>query len=196
MTIDRTEPTDHTVAPSRTNETGHSPATTPSCGRRRFLRTAGGLAVAGMLAGCTDGRAGGGSGTNGEGGETSVDDWLAETDNYDAVADRTGEGAVTVAVGPGGNEFVFEPPAIRVDPGTTVTWQWVGSGHHNVVATDGAFDSGDPEAGGTFEHTFGTAGTALYYCEPHESMGMKGAVVVAGSDDGTAADATSSPVSR
>ena len=80
--------------------------------------------------------------------------------------------------------MTFAPAAVRVSPGTTVTWKWVGDGYHNVVEVDGAFDSGSPGRGGTFEHTFDGVGVARYYCGPHRSAGMKGAVVVEGDGDG------------
>ncbi len=150
--------------------------------RRTFLGTTGGLVVAGLLAGCSSDENDGGAT-----GKSSVGEWLSKTNNYDSVADMTRKKAVTVEVGPSENEFVFEPPAIRIDAGTAVTWKWVGSGHHNVVAADGGFESGPPEERATFEHTFDSVGTTLYYCQPHKSMGMKGAVVVAGGDEGTGA---------
>ena len=157
--------------------------------RRQFVRATAGLLAVGALAGCTDaGGAGNGGGSGGSGGSTSVDEWLNGTDNYDGVVDETGSGSVTVTVGPDGNELVFEPAAVRVDPGTTVTWEWAGTGHHNVVAKDGSFDSGSPVSGGTFEHTFDAPGTALYYCDPHRSLGMKGAVVVEAGGEGDSTD--------
>jgi halocyanin-like protein len=151
--------------------------------RRRFLYTAGGVAVAGLFAGCTDNGSSGNTGADDGSEGASVDEWLADTDNYDgSVTDMTGKTSVTVKVGPENNEYVFAPAAIRITPGTMVTWQWIGSGYHNVVARNGQFKSGEPAQNATFEHTFETAGTNLYYCEPHKSMGMKGAVIVAGSD--------------
>jgi len=118
------------------------------------------------------------------GGTSAVDEYLAETSNYDGtVTDRTGRSRVTVAVGAQGNGggFAFGPAAVRVDTGTTVVWQWTGEGgQHNVVAEDETFDSGDPVArsDATFEYTFGESGTWLYYCSPHKALEMKGAVVV------------------
>lgn len=173
---------------------GRHGSTRTGIARRGYLRATGGLVAAGFLAGCSgDGNGNGGDGGGGDGDERSVDEWLSETGNYDSVTEMTGEEAVTVEVGPQQNEYVFEPPAVRIDPGTTVTWKWVGSGYHNVVATDGGFESGSPEERTTFEHTFDSTGTALYYCQPHKSMGMKGAVVV--SDDGTDAEETSNGAS-
>ncbi|WP_227373724.1 halocyanin domain-containing protein [Haladaptatus halobius] len=174
----------------RTKFDGGQTSDSSSAGRERrsFLRAVGGLAVAGLLAGCTDD---GNDGDGGGGGASSVDEWLSNTDNYDSVRDMTDKDAVTVEVGPESNEMAFAPPAIRVRPGTTVTWKWVGSGHHNVVAEGGEFDSGSPETGATFEHTFETPETVLYYCEPHKSAGMKGAIVVEGDGDGENAGNTS-----
>lgn len=112
-----------------------------------------------------------------------VEAFLANTSNYDGLVDHTGEDAVTVEVGVGDNGLLFGPPAIRVDPGTTVVWEWTGQGGtHNVAEVDGAFRSGDAVADSstTFEHTFEEGGVAKYVCESHESIDMKGAVVVGG----------------
>ena len=114
--------------------------------------------------------------------EFDYGDWFADTDNFDGTADRTGQSSVTVSVGASGNggAFAFDPPAVHVDPGTTVTWEWTGNGgNHNVVAQDDSFTSGDPvnDGGTTFEQTFDSAGMTKYVCSPHESLGMKGAVV-------------------
>ncbi|WP_396613627.1 halocyanin domain-containing protein (plasmid) [Haloferax sp. S1W] len=114
---------------------------------------------------------------------TDLDTWLENTSNYDGVVDKTGLSRVEVTVGSEANSgaFGFGPAAVRVTKGTTVVWRWTGAGgSHNVVHTDGAFESelvGDE--GHTFEHTFDETGTFPYSCVPHESMGMKGAVVVA-----------------
>jgi halocyanin-like protein len=68
-----------------------------------------------------------------------------------------------------------------VSPETTVVWEWTGEGGaHNVVAEDESFESELlSEYGETFEYTFSEPGTVRYYCGPHKSLGMKGAVVVA-----------------
>ena len=128
--------------------------------------------------------------------QSTFDGWFDDVSNYDGVVDRTGESEVTVEVGASGNggNFAFGPAAVRVDPGTTVVWEWTGNGgSHNVVADDGSFESemvGD--AGHTFEQTFEQAGVSKYVCTPHETMGMKGAVVVGGD---AAADAPAAAAS-
>ena len=90
---------------------------------------------------------------------------------------------MTVTVGgEANNGWSFAPPAIHVDNGTEVVWEWSGEGGaHNVVAEEGAdFSSGSPvaEAGTTYSHTFESDGIVTYFCEPHLSVGMKAAVVV------------------
>ena len=99
--------------------------------------------------------------------------------------DRTGEATVTVAVGADGG-FSFAPAHVRIDAGTTVSWEWTGyGGGHNVYAVDGSFASDlVAGAGHTFERTFETPGTVEYVCTPHQTRGMRGtvAVVPAGGD--------------
>jgi len=117
---------------------------------------------------------------------TDLTDWFSNTSNADGVVDETGKSEVTVEVGVQGNgsAFAFGPAAVRVDPGTTVVWEWTGKGTpHNVVAEDGSYQSEMiSEAGATFSHTFESAGVSKYACVPHKTMGMKGAVVVGDAD--------------
>lgn len=123
-----------------------------------------------------------GSETNGGSESTEFGGWFDNVANFDGVVDKTGQSEVTIMVGAEGNGggFAFDPAAITVDPGTTVVWEWTGKGStHNVADDDGSFESEmTDEAGHTFSHTFDVAGTFKYKCVPHESMGMKGAVVV------------------
>ena len=109
--------------------------------------------------------------------------YLDNVSNYDeTLTDATGQGEVTVQVGTEGNGgfFAFDPPAIQIDPGTTIVWEWTGEGvPHNVVDEGGAFESELlSEAGATFEYTFEETGVFTYYCDPHKALGMKAAVVV------------------
>ena len=162
--------------------------------RRTVLKATGATAVAGLLAGCSAGGSndGGNGGTENVGDEESgsgesmdFDGWFDDVDTYDGVVDETSSDAVTVTVGGEGNggTFSFDPTAVKVGSGTTVTFEWA-SDTHNVVVEDqpdGAGWEGHEtieNQGFSFEHTFETAGTYTYFCEPHKSMGMKGAVVV------------------
>lgn len=168
------------------------PRTEKSCrfatDRRNFLRAVGGLTTIGLLTGCMGGMS---KNANADGeSASSVDGWLAETDNYGSITDMTGESAVTIEVGPESNEHVFTPAAVHIDPETTVTWKWIGSGYHNVVDRDGQFESGEPEETATFEHAFETTGTYFYYCTPHKSVGMKGVLLVGDNSDSTSRNST------
>ena len=72
----------------------------------------------------------------------------------------------------------FDPAALEVSAGTTVTWTNNGESPHTVTASDGSFDSGNLDPGATFSHTFDQAGEFSYVCEYHEAEGMVGAVTV------------------
>ncbi|WP_299262192.1 halocyanin domain-containing protein [Halorientalis sp.] len=162
---------------SRHMETERSNESDGAASRRGFLRTAATAgAAAGVAAGAT-GTATAQDGTEMGSNGPSFDGWLADTTNYDGeVVDMTGQDAVTIAVG--GDGLVFDPPAVQVDPGTTITWEWQG-GRHNVVGENRDFDSGDPvsETGATFEQTLEEDGVVKYLCEPHQGV-MQGVVVV------------------
>lgn len=105
-----------------------------------------------------------------------------------------GGGSETVAVG-SGSGLSFDPEELTIAPGTTVTWEWTGQGGaHNVVADDGAFNSGPPEDGDdiTFSHTFSETGEFPYHCAPHEGVGMVGTVIV--QEGGSSASAAATEV--
>jgi len=74
--------------------------------------------------------------------------------------------------------FSFTPQTLIVSVGDTVRWENI-SGTHNVLANDGSFTSGNPAlAFWAYSHAFTTAGDNPYYCEPHQSMGMTGTIIV------------------
>ena len=67
-------------------------------------------------------------------------------------------------------QFAFDPPALEVAAGTTVTWTNQDPAPHTVTADDGSFASEILEPGMTFDFTFATAGTYAYSCQIHPSM--------------------------
>ncbi|ELZ91452.1 halocyanin precursor-like protein [Haloferax mucosum ATCC BAA-1512] len=162
--------------------------------RRRFLHATVASSGLALLAGCTAGgsQSGDESGGSGDGSESTTtadvesrdfDGWFDRTSNYEGVYDMTDKDAVTVAVGVSGNSgaYAFDPAAVRVAPGTTVTWEWTGSGGaHNVVERENDSFQSELTAteGHTFEYTFEDSGEYRYVCVPHETFGMVGAVVV------------------
>ena len=155
--------------------------------RREFLQTAGGAAGAAAAVSAASPAAGaeaeGGDGGGGGGAPPDFGGWLDNVGNYDGnVVDARGESEVTIAVGASGNggNLAFDPPAVHVDTGTTIVWEWTGEGSsHNVVEESGAFESDlSAEEGFTYEQTLSESGIVNYYCNPHRGQGMKASVVV------------------
>jgi plastocyanin len=63
-----------------------------------------------------------------------------------------------------------------VPVGGTITWTNMGAQAHSVTATDGSFDAGLVDPGGSASIEFDTAGTFAYVCTPHPWM--RGVVTV------------------
>lgn len=75
----------------------------------------------------------------------------------------------------------YQPSALTVSAGQTVTWRNSGLGPHTVTADSGQFDSEKLESGETFSYTFALPGTYLYSCTIHPTMHGKVVVLPAGS---------------
>jgi len=71
--------------------------------------------------------------------------------------------------------FAFNPPAITIKKGQTITWTNNDSASHTITST-GNFDSGVIAPGGQWSFTFNQTGTFDYICTIHPTM--KGTVVV------------------
>jgi halocyanin-like protein len=151
--------------------------------RRSLLKRAGGAATVGAV------------GTAASSTATAQSDlyggYLSETGNFDGTtADATGMDEITLTVGAGNQGLLFDPAAVVVDPGTTISWEWTGNGgQHNVYNDDELsgveerlFDSGEPinDSGVLYDFTFEESadGTHPYACSPHRALGMRGVVVV------------------
>jgi plastocyanin len=93
------------------------------------------------------------------------------------------------------DQFQFQPAALTVPRGTTVTWMNTGQQQHTVTddpskaasAADAKlpsggqpWDSGLIDGGKTFTHTFDTPGEYAYFCMPHEALGMVARITVSG----------------
>src|SRR6056297_698017 len=107
----------------------------------------GGGTPAGTEGGNATGTEGGTAGGEGGGGPPDFGGFLDDVGNFDgSVTDARGQDSVTVAVGAQGNggAFAFDPPAVHVDNGATVQFEWTGQGGgHNVVQDGGdTLDSG------------------------------------------------------
>lgn len=64
----------------------------------------------------------------------------------------------------------FDPPALDVLVGTTVTWRNDDATNHTVTAADDTFGSGYIPPGGSFSHTFARQGSYAITCTIHRSM--------------------------
>lgn len=77
--------------------------------------------------------------------------------------------------GPGTDEvfiqnMAFNPNSITVTVNTTITWTNKDGVAHTVTSDSGLFDSGSIPSGGTYSHTFTTAGSFSYHCTVHPYM--------------------------
>ncbi len=70
----------------------------------------------------------------------------------------------------------FDPAAIVVPAGTSVTWVNQGTLSMTVTSPDGLFDSDEIPPGSSYTTTFDTPGTFRYFCVPYPHM--KGMVIV------------------
>jgi len=91
--------------------------------------------------------------------------------------------AVTVEVSAIHATLRFSPAQVNISVGDTVNWTGLGGGH-NVAADDGSFRSGNAGAVPSFSHTFTSAGSFGYHCEPHQGFGMVGTMNVSGGGGG------------
>ena len=74
-------------------------------------------------------------------------------------------------------DFAFEPARLEVAVGTTVAWTNRGEAPHTATAEDGAFDTGQLDAGAVARVAFEARGTYAYACLFHPEM--TGTIVVA-----------------
>ena len=91
------------------------------------------------------------------------------------------------------NSLKYVPEDVTISAGQTVVWTNTSSTFHTVtndpaLAKDRRhaqlppeaqpFDSGNIAPGEVFQHTFEVPGTYVYFCIPHETMGMIGKITV------------------
>lgn len=78
------------------------------------------------------------------------------------------------------SDFKYDPEAIRVKAGGTVTWNNSDAAKHNAqteAGAEGEFNTGDLENGDSKKVTFKEAGEFSYYCIYHRFMEAKVEVV-------------------
>jgi plastocyanin len=72
----------------------------------------------------------------------------------------------------------FQPSALTIGVGSTVTWTNNGNNIHTLSSFDGLFDSGGLLGGQSFSFTFEKPCTHRLICRQHGLNGMAGQVVV------------------
>ena len=95
-------------------------------------------------------------------------------------------GGIQVGGGDGGNgsgdvmivDFAYDPSAIFVSPGATVTWYNAGDTAHTVDSNSEVFESPTLNPGSDYSVTFDSAGFYPYHCDFHPNM--TGMVIVSG----------------
>jgi plastocyanin len=78
------------------------------------------------------------------------------------------------------SSFTFSPKVRTIAVGDTVTWNWQSDGHTTTSGKNQpeSWNSRLRDSGATFAHTFTHPGRYQYICNPPESIGMKGTIVV------------------
>jgi plastocyanin len=67
-------------------------------------------------------------------------------------------------------DFDYDPKAVTVQAGTTVTWANSDEAAHTATADDGSFDTGTLEKGDSKAVSLDEPGTYTYYCRFHAFM--------------------------
>jgi len=155
----------------------------------RFTRSLFALTLVGALAACAPAADEPGASTNASQPAMSTSSMASTSASPSTDASASADAMASHDMGAmGGDEvmvsmenFAFVEDRIEISVGTTVTWTNADSTRHTVTSgaddtADGAFDSDDIEAGGTFSYTFEEAGEFAYFCDIHPTM--TGVVVV------------------
>ncbi|MFW5958861.1 MAG: plastocyanin/azurin family copper-binding protein [Natronomonas sp.] len=88
----------------------------------------------------------------------------------------------TVLVGVN-NSTTFDPESLEIESGTKVAFVWDSSGHNIAVREQPEMASWDgvpgvQDEGFSHSHMFDVRGEYEYVCEPHETQGMMGSILV------------------
>ena len=137
-------------------------------GRRQFLKSAGGVVMAGVLAGCGSDSGGG----DGEAGNTidMNDDLKFVPDTFEVAA---GETVTWKNVGSVEHSVTAYEDDIPEDAA-----YFASGGFDSESAARDAYPDGSIAGDETYEHTFETTGEYQYFCIPHEQAGMTGTITV------------------
>jgi plastocyanin len=91
---------------------------------------------------------------------------------------------VVKAVSKPDGSYAFQPEAVTIQPGDTVTWENNQDDVHNVMAeklpkgTDYFESPMFEKKGDKWSYTFKKPGTYVYHCHPHADNDMRGTIIV------------------
>lgn len=120
-------------------------------------------------------------------GDPPIDPWVPPTNGYDGtVADRRGQDEIEITVEESPDGFRHVPPAVFVDPDTTVTWKWdENSGKHYIVRDNRwMHDTTIPDPNdGPQSHEHGDVGMKRWAGSIHHDEGARTTVITVGPED-------------
>lgn len=105
---------------------------------------------------------------------TQVQNQVPPSGNSSSTTSSSGPSTHNVMI----SGFAFSPSTLTIKAGDTVTWTNQDSVAHTVVSDSGSeISSPSIPQGGSYSHTFTSAGTYNYHCSIHPSM--TGQIIVA-----------------
>jgi plastocyanin len=138
-------------------------------GASRTLLLSAAVLVGALGLGCSDdGDDAADTGTTEESANDAADG-SSTTATTDEAPAEPAEGDQAVAIA----NYAFDPEAITVQAGTTVTWTNTDGFDHTATSDDGApaeFDTGDLGTDASGDVTFEEPGTYAYHCDIHSYM--------------------------
>lgn len=140
--------------------------------QQRVTRRLLALAVAGLLLFATAACGSSGDDESSSGDSSSTTAAAGSSTDYGSTDTTSASASDTPAepTAPVIEDFSFTPDPIEIVAGDSVTWTNRGQNTHTVTADDDSFDSGNIDAGATFEQSFDEVGDFTYHCNIHSSM--------------------------
>lgn len=102
--------------------------------------------------------------------------FIAQAQTPHAMAPGAAMAAPVAATSVQIRDFAFQPAAIVVAPGATVTWTNADDEPHTVMANDRAYRSTPLDTDDQYSHVYATPGEYRYFCSLHPHM--TGVVIV------------------
>jgi plastocyanin len=98
---------------------------------------------------------------------TSATSSVSQTARTSTTSPSASPGAQTITIS---SSFFFQPSALTIQGGASVTWRNDASVAHQIVSNTGAFSSSVLNPGDSYTHQFSQPGTYAYHCGIHPFM--------------------------